>query len=70
MSHDALLTLLSAQDRSGSLHRGSDGMSKYGTAILRATRNAVIHATLFVARSGLTVFDTAEPHWKSGRRLA
>ena len=51
MSHDAPLALLSAQNRSGLFYCGSNDVSKYRTAILRATRNAVIHAILPAAHA-------------------
>jgi hypothetical protein len=63
------MSLLGSYAQSRRYNRGPNGVSKYWTVLLRTTRIVVMHATLFVARSGLTLLDTARLHWKSGRGL-
>jgi hypothetical protein len=70
MSGEARLSLRGSYEQSRRYYRGSSGVSQKWTDLPRTTRNAVLCATLFVARSGLTVFDTAWLHWKPGRGLA
>jgi hypothetical protein len=66
VSGEAPMNIRSYDDYCRRYHRGPRGVPQEWTVLPRTTRNAVLHATGFVARNGPMVLDTAWLHLESG----